>query len=612
MRKILFLTFSLLLVLSQVSFARTGTIVSAGVTVGNPANTFPSFFGDEGYCTPQFVANNTARDAITAERRCIGETAYTIDTQKTWQLQTGITNSDWVDVTPGTGGGSVSLINTTAPLSGGPITTSGTILLNYDSTLKVTGGNLGVDSTGVLVGSVSGTSNQVTVSSNSGSVGQNITLSLPQDIGTSSSPTFSGMTLSSLSGVLKAPGGVITGGAILNDLGNPNADYSMNSHKLTSVLDPTNPQDAATKYYVDLLNQGLSPKQSVSEATAGVLPANTYNNGASGVGATLTGNSNGALVVDGVTVGSGDRILVKNEVAQANDGIYVVTATGNGSNPYVLTRAIDNDTGAKIKGSYVFAIGGTNASKGFVNTNSTTPTIGTTAITFVLFNGSTTVTGTSPINVVGNNVSISTGDFTGSSPFTITGGVGSIIGSVNLSVSPSYYFPLVTDQTNWNLAYTNRILSATGTAPLTLGIAGNALTGSMTQSSTTVNGWLSSANFTIFNNKQRAFSWTTVAGTTQAAVGYAGYITNNASLVTVTIPAACAINDEIKVVGKGAGGWKIAQNAAQTIVFGNKTTTSGTSGFLASTHSRDAIDMICTTTNTEWQVIGVIGDITVN
>ena len=64
----------------------------------------------------------------------------------------------------------------------------------------------------------------------------------------------------------------------------------------------------------------------------------TYNNGAG----TLTASSNGALSIDGsVTISTNDRILVKNQTDTKQNGIYVVTATGDGSNPFVLTRAGD-------------------------------------------------------------------------------------------------------------------------------------------------------------------------------------------------------------------------------------------------------------------------------
>jgi hypothetical protein len=90
-----------------------------------------------------------------------------------------------------------------------------------------------------------------------------------------------------------------------------------------------------------------------------------------------------------------------------------------------------------------------------------------------------------------------------------------------------------------------------------------------------------------------------------------GYIANNAGLVTLTLPDTAALGSIIEVVGKGAGGWKIAQNAGETIHFGNINTTTGTGGSLASTATYDAIRCVCTIANTDWTVLSVQGVITV-
>jgi hypothetical protein len=87
----------------------------------------------------------------------------------------------------------------------------------------------------------------------------------------------------------------------------------------------------------------------VAAATTAALPANAYANGASGVGATLTASANGAFPAqDGVTLSVGSRLLVKNEVATANNGVYVLTTAGSVSTPWVLTRAVDFDTAAEM------------------------------------------------------------------------------------------------------------------------------------------------------------------------------------------------------------------------------------------------------------------------
>jgi hypothetical protein len=101
--------------------------------------------------------------------------------------------------------------------------------------------------------------------------------------------------------------------------------------------------------------------------------------------------------------------------------------------------------------------------------------------------------------------------------------------------------------------------------------------------------------------------WTVVTGTSQSAAVNNGYITNNASLVTVTLPATAAVGDVIAIAGKGAGGWKIAQNAGQYIVRDTITTTTGTSGQLISSHAKSCVYLICTVANTEFEVINSQG-----
>jgi hypothetical protein len=101
-------------------------------------------------------------------------------------------------------------------------------------------------------------------------------------------------------------------------------------------------------------------------------------------------------------------------------------------------------------------------------------------------------------------------------------------------------------------------------------------------------------------------SWTVIT-TDQTAAANAGYIVNDPDPIDLTLPATCALGAIIRVVGKGAGGWVLKQNAGQTIVFGDKISTTGAGGSLASTQAKDAVELLCTEQDTEFTVLSSVG-----
>lgn len=170
--------------------------------------------------------------------------------------------------------------------------------------------------------------------------------------------------------------------AVLNDIGTPTSDYSFGGYKLTNLADPVSDQDAATKYYVDTVAQGLDVKASVVVATTANI--------------TLSGTQ----TIDGVTVSVGDRVLVKNQTAQADNGIYVV-ASGS------WARSADANTWAELVSAYTFVeSGSTYADTGWVCTVNAGGTLGTTPVTWSQFSGAGTYLAGTGLTLSGNTFSI--------------------------------------------------------------------------------------------------------------------------------------------------------------------------------------------------------------
>ena len=161
---------------------------------------------------------------------------------------------------------------------------------------------------------------------------------------------------------------------------------------------PTSNTDIVNKQYADAVASGIHFHEAVALATTTALPANTYNNGTSGVGATLTGNANGALSVDSTLTIAAERILVKNEVAGANNGVYVVTQVGSAGTPYILTRSSDMDSvGTGVdqidEGDFFLVTSGVaNLNTAWVQQTAPPITIGTTPLVFQQFSAPITYT----------------------------------------------------------------------------------------------------------------------------------------------------------------------------------------------------------------------------
>jgi hypothetical protein len=105
--------------------------------------------------------------------------------------------------------------------------------------------------------------------------------------------------------------------------------------------------------------------------------------------------------------------------------------------------------------------------------------------------------------------------------------------------------------------------------------------------------------------------WSVITDATQNISVQNGYFANRGAGVTFTLPATAEVGDMFALSAIDAGGWTLAQNAAQVIRMGNQVTTTGVGGSLASTANGDTIRIVCSVQDTNFQVISSMGNITV-
>ena len=167
----------------------------------------------------------------------------------------------------------------------------------------------------------------------------------------------------------------------------------------------------ATKTYVDNTRSGLEVKDSAVVATTANLAA-TYANGSSGVGATLTNSgSQAAIAIDGITLTSGQRVLVKDQSTASQNGLYKVSTVGDGSTNWMLMRTTDADTASELSSGVFFFVekGTANFDNGYVMTQDTAISFGSTSITFSQFSGAGQITAGNGLAKSSNTLSVNTG-----------------------------------------------------------------------------------------------------------------------------------------------------------------------------------------------------------
>jgi len=272
---------------------------------------------------------------------------------------------------------------------------------------------------------------------------------------------------------------------------------NMGGFPINNAANPTLAQDLATKSYVDSQAQGITVQGAVYAATVANLTGYTYNNGAAGVGATLTAGSNAAFVLDGTSPALNARILVKNQSSSVQNGIYVLSQVGDGSNPAILTRASDYDLPSQIQ--------------------------------------------------PGDLVIVNAG--------------------------------LVNHETSWLETAT---VVTIGTDPI---------------------------NFSLFTAS--TFSWSVDTSSPIAVIQNTGHIANSASLISYVLPTTCPVGGILEFAARGTGGLIVTQSSGQQIIYGNKSSTLGAGGSIASSLPGDAIRMVCSQANNEFFVLSSVGNLTV-
>jgi|LakMenEpi03Aug12_release.lakeMendotaPanAssembly.Ray.scaffolds.fasta_scaffold15806_8 hypothetical protein len=369
--------------------------------------------------TGQVVLRDTT-DTLTNKTISLSNNTFSGTTS---EFNTALTDANFV--TTGDTGTVTSTMIADGTIVDADINASAAIAASKISGTAITAADTATVTNAMLAGSIANNkleNSSVTINTNSLSLGGSLTLDT-DDISEGTNKYFSdelaqdavgnavgnGLDYDDNSGAISVDPSEFA----LNAVGAPTGAVSMATYKITGLGTPTDAADAATKGYVDSVAEGLHIHESVVAATTtNVALATALENGD---------------VLDGITLATGNRILVKNQTTQSENGIYVVQASGQPS------RAADFDTAAEVdSGDFVFVYSGTaNAGTGWVQTNRPA-TIGTDAIVFTQFSGAGTYIGGAGLTLDGTTFNVGAGTGIQVNADTIENtGVLSITGTAN-------------------------------------------------------------------------------------------------------------------------------------------------------------------------------------
>lgn len=329
-------------------------------------------------------------------------------------------------------------------------------------------------------------------------------------------------------------------------------------------------------------------------------------------------NSGGGITSGGnnVCVGSGTMQLYTTAQGNSAFGFQAMLGTGGGTSA-IYNVAVGYEALKVTNGSSYNTVAGTYAADA-VSTGSYNVALGANCLT--------------DLTTGDNNVAIGTiTNLTGGGS-ALTGADHSNIMIMNVGVAGDVHTTRIGTQGNGagqqNKAYMAGVYGVTVAAATTalatvdtngqLGSLALALDGQIPIGSTGAAPVLATitagANITVTNGAgtitiaSSSFAWNQVAGNTVSpAVINNGYITQNAGLTTITLPAAAVYGSTIEIIGEGAGGFVIAQNAGQNIQYGNLSTTPGVGGSLASSNRYDTVRLVCRVANTTFHVTSATG-----